>query len=518
MGNIKILQRKKDDKLIDDLILEYNGNQLKTVADVCGSQNQHAVKEYQDKDNGQQEFGYDANGNMMKDLDRGIVMIKYNLLNLPDTIQFSTGDQIINKYNAGGEKLYTHYVTLITKLVHPLVESCIMNYSNAKDEVMITGNEYIGDMEYETNCYYDETLQKNIYMYAPTKLYNPEGYLTLNGYPRYFAYRKDHLGNVREVWRSASESDVYRPAVVQRTQYYASGLPWAESLNAELQNRKYNGKEWVETHGYDTYDYDARGYYAAIQRFTTMDPLTEKYYNMSSYVYCHDNPMNMIDPDGRGDYYTKNGIWLGSDGKDDDLAYTSSNVERDENGIVTEADNQACLKYKNSQLIKLAAVAYAESDSKSNYKEELYGIASACVNNYDERKGKNELSEVLDEISCATHDGNKNYNKFNSTSQQNKNKNAKMQKSIAAAINAMTDGIDYSNGATGWDGADLPQNSHRFGLNISNPEHDIFKVGDRPLKNPVNGSYYKRQTTAAHGRTVFIRIHPRFIKGGGRKW
>jgi hypothetical protein len=36
-----------------------------------------------------------------------------------------------------------------------------------------------------------------------------------------------------------------------------------------------------------------------------MDPHAEKYYNVSPYAYCHNNPLNRIDPDGKDD---KNGI------------------------------------------------------------------------------------------------------------------------------------------------------------------------------------------------------------------
>jgi hypothetical protein len=93
-----------------------------------------------------------------------------------------------------------------------------------------------------------------------------------------------------------------------------------------------------------------------------------------------------------------------------------------------------------------------------------------------------------------------------------------MEMSTAAAINAATHGEDYSNGATGWDGRDLKTNSHRFGLNISDSKHDIFKVGDRPFSPLRNGSAYSRQTTAAHGETVFMRIHPNWIKNGGRPY
>lgn len=38
-----------------------------------------------------------------------------------------------------------------------------------------------------------------------------------------------------------------------------------------------------------------------VSRFISIDPLCEKYYSISPYVYCHNNPVNRIDPDGRWD-------------------------------------------------------------------------------------------------------------------------------------------------------------------------------------------------------------------------
>ena len=40
-------------------------------------------------------------------------------------------------------------------------------------------------------------------------------------------------------------------------------------------------------------------YYPAIMRTTTMDPLAEKYYHISPYAWCGNNPVRFIDPDGR---------------------------------------------------------------------------------------------------------------------------------------------------------------------------------------------------------------------------
>ncbi len=85
--------------------------------------------------------------------------------------------------------------------------------------------------------------------------------------------------------------------VIQRTQYNASGLPWYESEGQHMQPYKYNGKEFDKMHGLKWYDYGAR----MLSRFHAMDPLAEKYYSVSPYAYCSNNPINRIDPTGMKD-------------------------------------------------------------------------------------------------------------------------------------------------------------------------------------------------------------------------
>ena len=58
--------------------------------------------------------------------------------------------------------------------------------------------------------------------------------------------------------------------------YYASGVPMAQCWGKDRQPYLYNGKEFVEAHDHNTYDYGFRGYYAPIGRFTSVDPLTEQ--------------------------------------------------------------------------------------------------------------------------------------------------------------------------------------------------------------------------------------------------
>ncbi len=292
MGNVLTLKRKSNNVLVDDLTLHYTNNeksnQIDWITDACGSQALYNIKEYQDSSKATSgEFAYDANGNMIKDLDRKIVTIRYNVLNLPDVIQFRNGNQIRNLYEASGKKLGTEYFTQLTNIT-PLADGQIVAQSYLTGAVDQDGTAYIGNFEYKTQ-------KGNASLTALTRIYNDEGYVENLASPQYFYYRRDHLSDDREVWLANTNT------VAQRTQYYPSGLPWAYQFgdNPDLQHRKYNNKEFVEMHGYDTYDIVWRQYYPSIMRFQTPDPEIEDAYAESPYSMCDNNMENRTDPDGR---------------------------------------------------------------------------------------------------------------------------------------------------------------------------------------------------------------------------
>jgi RHS repeat-associated core domain len=51
-------------------------------------------------------------------------------------------------------------------------------------------------------------------------------------------------------------------------------------------------------HGLNLYDFHARTYDLGTGRFLSVDPMAEKYYSISPYAYCANNPLIYVDPTG----------------------------------------------------------------------------------------------------------------------------------------------------------------------------------------------------------------------------
>jgi RHS repeat-associated protein len=116
----------------------------------------------------------------------------------------------------------------------------------------------------------------------------------MNNAYAYNYYLKDHLGNNRIVMNASG-------TVVQMTNYYPSGVTMAGSdvqTNPSVQPCKFGNKELDRTNGMDFYDFEARAFDPTLMRFLSPDPLEEKYYVVSPYAYCGNNPVRYIDPTG----------------------------------------------------------------------------------------------------------------------------------------------------------------------------------------------------------------------------
>ena len=257
-GNIKSLQRYGQTGasaygLLDNLTYTLTGNQLSCVEDAVSTAAYGTNTAFVNGASAAGEYAYDANGNLTKDLNKGITDIQYNVLNLPSTVSFSDGSTITYTYGADGTKLRT---------VHKIGSTT-------------TTTDYCGNVIYENGT------QK--------LLLTEEGYINLTGTQQYHYYLKDHQGNNRVVINQSG-------TVEETNHYYPFGGVFGTTGNT--QPYKYNGKEFDTKKGLNWYDYGARHYDAALGRFTTNDRFAEKYYSMSPYQYGANNPVNNIDVNG----------------------------------------------------------------------------------------------------------------------------------------------------------------------------------------------------------------------------
>ncbi len=110
-----------------------------------------------------------------------------------------------------------------------------------------------------------------------------------------FYYHSDHLGSASFL----TDRDGYE---TQQLVYLPFGEDWVDmKYNTSQYDTpyKFNGKEKDEETGYN--NYGARYYYDWASIWLSVDPMSDKYPSTSSYAYCRNNPIMLVDPDGMDD-------------------------------------------------------------------------------------------------------------------------------------------------------------------------------------------------------------------------
>ncbi len=204
-------------------------------------------------------FEYDPSGNLVKDgLNR--LEFSYNCLNLMQTVQTTVGASKAQfTYGSDGRKL--------------------------SEKAKTGGFEYLGSLIY---AYRGGTL-------SLAQAVTDEGTIQSAGVN---CFIRDHLGSVRAVVDHTGK-------IVERNDYYPFGGRHENSaLSLSATNRyKFGGKETLEPVSLDMLDFGARFYDPRIARWNTQDPLAEKNNTQSPYAFCNNNPVNVIDPDGKDGIY-----------------------------------------------------------------------------------------------------------------------------------------------------------------------------------------------------------------------
>ena len=160
---------------------------------------------------------------------------------------------------------------------------------------------------------------------------------------QYF-YHSDYLGS------SSLITDI-DGNVAQHIEYIPFGEVFVEERNNSWKTPyKFNGKELDEETG--LYYYGARYMDPRTSVWLSVDPLTEKYPGVGSYIYCNNNPINLVDPDGRAwdsnqwspvKWYSVNRLYIGY-----------SHEHFFSNGSYKSAVNAVNSMYKNSSQFKSA--------------------------------------------------------------------------------------------------------------------------------------------------------------------
>ena len=153
-------------------VTDRKNNSLSTLGDFKEIANNETV-----------DYAYDTSGNLIKDLNKDIAVIRYNHLNLPDSIVITGKGTIRYLYDATGAKL--------RKIVT----------DNTVTPAKITTTDYIGGIVYRNDTMeligHEEGRIRPVYVSGqPVRYY-------------YDYFLKDHLGNVRTVLTEQTDLSVY---------------------------------------------------------------------------------------------------------------------------------------------------------------------------------------------------------------------------------------------------------------------------------------------------------------------
>ena len=107
------------------------------------------------------EYNYDSNGNLTKDLNKGITNISYNCLNLPSVVTFSDGSTVTYTYAADGTKLKTVHKTGSTTTTTDYCGNVV--YENGVQKLLLTDEGYVTLSDSKYHYYLKQCWQASSY-------------------------------------------------------------------------------------------------------------------------------------------------------------------------------------------------------------------------------------------------------------------------------------------------------------------------------------------------------------------
>ncbi|SEV91097.1 RHS repeat-associated core domain-containing protein [Chitinophaga sp. YR573] len=202
-GNIKTMTQKgmigNSIATIDQLTYTYpaTSNKLSSVSDPSSTASSK-LGDFLDGANTGDDYSYDENGNLNQDLNKGVSLIAYNYLNLPQSIKITGKGMVTYTYDAAGNKLRKTTV------------------DSTQTPVKTTTTDYISGLIYE-----QDSLQV-----IPHEDGRIRVVYRTNQAPNYgFDYFDvDHLGNVRVVLATKSDTAYYAATMESAASAYENAL------------------------------------------------------------------------------------------------------------------------------------------------------------------------------------------------------------------------------------------------------------------------------------------------------
>ena len=303
-GNIENLSRKRESDDEDIIAVTHSGNRMTGSRINGGTTN---------------TYSYYSDGNLKQDNRRNLQFV-YNLLNLLAVVTDASGQTVKVRYS---------YLADGTKL----------SVRDAQND----GLSYRGSFVYTV----DGTAGSTGVTEKLESIAHGEGrFVALSASAGATTTQfidtwhiRDYLGSVRtvlDITRDTSEVSDPTLAILEQNDYLPFGTRIdLDSLAYDQSNRyRFNGKEEQVTGNIGLTDYGARFYDCILPRWTTPDPLAEKYYSTSPYAFCNNNPVNFVDPDGRSTWVVANpdGTYTIEGGNLDDNDLNIYVVTYDEDG------------------------------------------------------------------------------------------------------------------------------------------------------------------------------------------
>lgn len=277
-GNVTHIVRGSTRRPYDNVTLTYDGNFIVAAADAgtdnyLGNIPQYAGNLfYHDAD-----FAYDSCGRVTRDMSRGVSEVTYNPIGLPQRIEMGDDMRVALSYRADGVKTAEHTYRYYTETVVNINHLTGLPDTVQRRRVDHRHRQYRDDHELED---------------GNMRIYNEAGYVDIdrNDSVSYHYMVRDRLGSVRAIIDGEGTLE-------QALCYTASGLPYT-TYGLPTDRHMHTGLEQLNFGGLGWYDNHARWYDPVSMRFTTPDPLAEKYFHITPFANCANNPIRYTDPTG----------------------------------------------------------------------------------------------------------------------------------------------------------------------------------------------------------------------------